>query len=164
MRDNSPGTPSVRIGADRPPAGGNGNGAGTGDLVGNIAGFGDDLLSLAGLQSRLAVIEFRQNVQAAKIGGAVIAMGAVLALAAIPVALAGIAELLVSYAGMNRGVALIAVAVATLAIAGTAIALAIGRLGAADMGFPLSREEWARNLNWIRTVVLHSGRSARPRR
>jgi hypothetical protein len=65
---------------------------------------------------------------------------------------------------MSRGVALLAVAAATLAIAGTAIAIAAARLRGSDMGFPLTREEFARNLNWVRTVVLYSGRSARSRR
>jgi hypothetical protein len=155
--------------AVRPTTGGpadddNGNGASPGAVVGNVAEFGENLLNLAELQSRLAAIELRQNLQAARIGGTVIACGAVLALAAIPVVLAGIAELLVSYAGMNRGVALLTVSVATLAISGTCIALAVGRLRASGMGFPLTREEFSRNINWIRTVLVHSGRSVRARR
>jgi hypothetical protein len=169
MRGNGPATASGRLDAGRPTtggpsAGGNGNGASPGAVVGNLADFGDDLLNLAELQAHLAAIELRQNLQAARIGSVVIACGAVLAMAAIPIALAGIAELLVSYAGMNRGIALIAVSVATLAIAGICIALAIGRLRAADMGFPLTREEFTRNINWVRTVLLYSGRSARARR
>ena len=120
-----------------------------------------NLLSLAELQARLAAIELKQNLRAVKVGGAVIVTGAVLALAALPIALAGIAELLVSLLGMNRGVALIVVAVATFAIAGTCIAIAVARLRGSDLGFPLTREEFTRNLNWIRTVLLYSGRSAR---
>ncbi len=87
-----------------------------------------------------------------------------LAVAALPIALAGIAELLVSLLGMNRGFALIAVAVAAFVIAGICAAIAVARLRGADLGFPLSKEEFARNLNWVRTVLLHSGRSARARR
>ena len=55
-------------------------------------------------------------------------------------------------------------AVAAFAIAGTCIAIAAGRLRGSDLGFPLSKEEFTRNLNWVRTVLLHSGRSARGRR
>jgi Putative Actinobacterial Holin-X, holin superfamily III len=168
MRGDGPGTATGRMDAVRPTTGGpaadgNGNSGSPGALVGNLAGFGEDLLNLAELQSRLGAIELRQNLQAARIGSTVIACGAVLALAAIPVVLAGIAELLVSYAGMNRGIALIAVAVATMAIAGTCIAIAVGRLRASGMGFPLTREEFIRNINWIRTVLVHSGRSPRAR-
>jgi len=161
MRFNGPGAATGRLGAAQATAGGaNGSSAGPGDVVGGVAEFGDDLLSLAELQTRLAAIELRQNVAAAKLGGAVMMTGAVLALAALPIALAGIAELLVSYAGMNRGFALIAVAVGTFVIAGACVAIALGRLRGSDLGFPLSREEFTRNLNWLRTVLLYSGRSA----
>lgn len=159
MRFNGPGAATGRMGASR--AATVGNGAGPGNVVGGLSEFGEDLLSLAELQTRLAAIEMKQNVAAAKIWGAIMLTGAVLALAALPIALAGIAELLVSHAGMNRGFALLAVAVATFAIAGICIAIALGRLRSSDLGFPLSREEFARNLNWLRTVVLYSGRMGR---
>jgi hypothetical protein len=68
---------------------------------------------------------------------------------------------MVSLLGMNRGVALIAVAVAAFAIAGMCVAIAVARLRGSDMGFPLTKEEFTRNLNWIRTVLLYSGRSGR---
>ena len=162
MRFKSPGAATDRMGA-APSAGPdsktNGNGSSRGDVVGGLAEFGDDLLSLAELQARLAAMELRQNVAAARFGGAIIGVAAVLALAALPVALAGVAELLVAFAGMNRGFALLAVAGVTIAIAGIGIAIAAARLRGSDLGFPLSREEFSRNLNWIRTVILYSGRS-----
>lgn len=162
MRFNGPGAAAGRMGAAPSTAGGaNGSGAGPGDVVGGLAEFGNDLLSLGELQARLAAIELKHNVAAAKLGSAVMMTGAVLALAALPIALAGIAELLVSFLGMNRGLALIAVAVASFAIAGTCIAIALGRLRGSDLGFPLTREEFARNLNWVRTVLLYSGRAGR---
>jgi hypothetical protein len=65
---------------------------------------------------------------------------------------------------MNRGIALIVVAGAAFIIAGIGVAIAVARLRGADLGFPLTREEFTRNLNWVRTVLLHSGRSARSRR
>ena len=149
------------------PGGGrlNGNGGGgPGDVVTNVAEFSENLLTLAELQAKLTAIELKQNIAAVKVGGAVMVGGAVLAVAALPIALAGIAELLVSSLGMNRGVALLVVAVATLAIAGTSMMIALGRLRGSDLGFPLAREEFARNLNWVRTVLLYSGRSSRSRR
>ena len=166
MRFNGPGTASGRMGAAQPTTGtapgrANGNGAGPATVVTNVAEFGEDLLSLAELQTRLAGIEFRQNIGAAKVGGAVIVTGAILALSALPVALIGVAELLVSLLEMNRGLAFLAVAVAAFVIAGIAIGIAMARLRSSDMGFPLSREEFTRNLNWLRTVLLYSGRSAR---
>ncbi len=162
MRANGPGTPGATAGrAGSAATNGNGNGVGAADVVTNVAEFGEDLLSLAELQARLAAIEWRQNVAAAKVGGAVIAVGGVMALAALPVALAGIAELLVWGLNWNRGAALLVVALATMLLSGLAMGLALARLLASDMGFPLSREEFTRNLNWLRSVLLYSGRTAR---
>jgi hypothetical protein len=166
LRFNNPAA-AGRIGPSPPPTGtpaegGNGS-AGPGDVVHNVAGLGEDLLSLAELQAHLATIELKQNVQAIQFGGAFILVGAVLGMAGLPIALAVIAELLVSGLEMQRGWALILVAVAAFVIAGTCVAIAVARLRAADLGFPLSREELARNMNWIRTVLLYSGRAARGR-
>jgi Putative Actinobacterial Holin-X, holin superfamily III len=164
MRFNGAGAAPGRMGVTRPAAGDTGgDGASPGDVVTNVAEFGEDLLSLAELQASLAAIELKQNLGAVKWGGIVLVTGGVLALAALPIALAGIAELLVSLRGMNRGFALIAVAAVAFAIAGTCIAIAVARLRSSEMGFPLSREEFTRNLNWVRTVLLYSGRSARRR-
>lgn len=154
MRANGPG---IASGAGNI----SGSGVSPGEVVTNVTEFGEDLLSLAELQARLAAIEMSQNVAAAKIGGAVIAAGGVMALAAIPVALAGIAELLVWGLGWNRGASLLAVALVILTLSGAAVALAVARLRASDMGFPLSREEFTRNLNWLRSVLLYSGRTSR---
>ena len=57
----------------------------------------------------------------------------------------------------------VSVVVAALAIAGACVAIALGQLRRSAIGFPLSREEFARTLNSARTVLLHSGRSTRRR-
>jgi hypothetical protein len=136
---------------------------GPGDVVSGVTGFGENLLNLAELQARLVALELQQNLSAAKISVPVILAGAVLVVVSLPLILAGIAELLVSELGMKRGYALLSVAVVALAIAGASIGIATSRLRRSAAGFPLSREEFARNLNWVRTVLLHSGRSTRRR-
>jgi hypothetical protein len=161
------GPPVSRLGAVPAAAGGptagDWNAAQPPDVVSSVAEFGENLLALAELQARLAAIELRQNVEAAKVGGSVVLAGAVLAVASLPLLLAGIAELLVSEVGMRRGYALLSVAVVALAIAGACITIAALRVRRGAVGFPLTREEFARNLNWVRTVLLHSGRSSRRR-
>lgn len=139
-------------------------GAGPGDVVTNVAEFGENLLTLAELQARLASIELKQNVRAVKFGGTVLITGAVLGLATLPVALLGIAELLTTGLSIHRGLAQVIVAGAGFLIAGICVAVAVLRLRGSDLGFPLSGEELTRNINWVRTVLLHSGRSARTRR
>jgi Putative Actinobacterial Holin-X, holin superfamily III len=165
MKTNGPAsaTASGRLGAV-PTAGGGDRDAGPGDVVTNVAEFAEHLLTLAELQTRLATIEMKQNVQAVKFGGAVMLVGAVIGIAGLPIALAGIAEVLVTALGMNRGAALLLVAVAAFAVAGICIVIAAGRLRGSDLGFPMSKEELTRNINWIRTVLLHSGRSSGGRR
>jgi hypothetical protein len=142
----------------------NGNAPCPGDVVTNVAEFGENLLTLAELQARLTVMELKQNVQTAKGTVAVILGGAVLGIAGLPIVLAGIAELFVSELGMKRGFALLGVAVVALAIAGSTIAIAAIRLRRSVVGFPLTTEEFTRNLNWVRTILLHSGRSVSARR
>jgi hypothetical protein len=127
-------------------------------VVNNVAEFGEGLLTLAELQARLAVVELRQNVAAAKAGGSIILAGGALALASLALVLVGLAELLVSELGMKRGYALLAVAGAGLVTAGACIALAARHFQGRSIGFPVSGEELARNLNWVKTVLRHSGR------
>ena len=55
---------------------------GPADVVTNVAEFGENLLTLAELQARLAAIELKQNIEGVKVGGAIIVAGAVLAMAA----------------------------------------------------------------------------------
>ncbi len=166
MTSTAPGSVTGRRGPFPPgTAAGPGNGgAGPGDVVTNVAEFGENLLTLAELQARLASIELKQNVQAVKLGGAVLTVGAVLGLAALPVALLGIAELLTTGLSIHRGLALLIVAGCCFVIAGICVAVAVVRLRGSNLGFPLSGEEFTRNINWVRTVLLHSGRSARARR
>ncbi len=108
MKTNGPATasaPGARAPCRRPD--GDASDAGAGDVVTNAAEFAEHLLTLAELQARLAAIELKQNVQAVKFGGAVMLVGAVIGVAGLPIALAGIAEVLVSTLGMNRGAALL---------------------------------------------------------
>jgi putative superfamily III holin-X len=128
-------------------------------VVSNVAGFGENLLTLAELQARLSAMELRKNLVTAKIGGAVLLAGSVLAIAGLPVALAGLAELLVSELALKRGYALLIVAAAALVIGGACVASAGVWLRRKRLGFPLSAEELTRNLNWLRTVLRYSGRS-----
>jgi hypothetical protein len=127
-------------------------------LVNNVAGFGENLLSLTELQARLSVMELRQNIEAAKTGGAVVLAGFILAVAGLPLALAGIAELLVSELALKRSYALLIVSAAAIVIGGLCVAIGSARLGRTRFGFPLSGEEFTRNLNWLRTVLRYSGR------
>jgi hypothetical protein len=129
------------------------------DVAGSVAGFGENVLSLTELQARLAALELRQNLQAAKRGGALMCAGLILAGSSLPVAMAGAAELLVSALQLQRGFALLGVAGVVFTIGGLLVKLGGLWLRHERLGFPLSAEELTRNFNWIRAVLRHSGRS-----
>ncbi len=127
-------------------------------VVSNVASFGEKLLNLTELQGRLAVMELKQNVDGAKAGASVVLTGAVLAVAGLPVALAGIAELLVSELTIKRGYALLLTSATAIVIGGVCAVIGSALLGRRRSGFPLTGEELTRNLNWLRTVLQFSGR------
>ena len=145
------------LGSDRSPDTAAGESAANA-VVSNVAGFGEDLLNLAELQAQLAVLEARQNVDVLRSGGALIATGLIVALAGLPIGLVGVAELLVSEMGLKRGYALLSVSAVAILIAGSCVGGGVSWLRRKRLGFPLSSEELARNITWIRTVLRQSGR------
>jgi hypothetical protein len=133
-------------------------GASAGQVASNVAGFGENLLNMAELQAQMTAIELRQNVEALRIAAAVAVTGALMALAALPIILAGIAELLVTELGLRRGSAFLIVGFASLAFGAVSIIVTGLWVGRKRLGFPLSSEEFSRNLSWVRTVLRLSGR------
>ncbi len=127
-------------------------------VVTNVAGFGENLLTLAELQARLTAIELRQNIEAVKSGGALLLASVVIFLATLPIWMVGIAELLVSEVGMKRGYALLTVGLISVAIAVGCALMAQTWLRRKPFGFPVAAEEFSRNINWLRTVLRQSGR------
>jgi hypothetical protein len=132
--------------------------AAAGQVVSGVAGFGENMLNLAELQARMAAIELRQNVDTVKTAGTAMVAGALVALASFPVLLVGTAELLVSELGWRRGYALVTVGAITISIAAFVAVTAAVWLRRQRFGFPLSVEEFTRNLNWMHTVLRLSGR------
>jgi hypothetical protein len=127
-------------------------------VVGNVTGLGENLFTLAELQARLAAIEFRQNLESARSGGVLMIGAFLLAVSSLPVLIAGVAELLVSEVGIRRGYAFLMSGMGAIVIAGVCLAIAREWLRKKPLGFPLSGEEFARNLNWLRTILRHSSR------
>ena len=127
-------------------------------VVTNVASFGENLLNLAELQARLTTIELRRNFDSAKSAGVLIIVGAVLAVAGLPVLLIGIAELLMTELGIKRGYALLTTSTAAIVVGVTFVAIASHWLGRHPLGLGLAGEEFNRNMNWLRTILRQSGR------
>jgi len=135
-----------------------------GSLVGNIAEFGNDVATLAELQAKLAAYDARECVSRATIPLIVVAAASVLAVGSVPVLLIGLADWIASRAGISPGTSQIIVGLVCLALAGVAVFLAFRASLRSLESFRRSNEELTRNISWIRTVLVHSGRTvARPR-
>ena len=113
----------------------------------NVADFGENLLNLAELQVRMSAMELRQNAQSLRSVAVLFLVGSILALASLPVVLAGVAELLVTELGFRRGHAFLAVGFAAFGLGALGAALAAVWFGRKELGFPLA-DEFTRNLNW----------------
>jgi hypothetical protein len=130
-----------------------------GRVVGGLSEFVNDITTLVELQAKLAALDVSECTAAIKWPLAAIVVGAVLALGAVPVAIFGLAEVLAAALQISHGWALVLTAGAVLLLSGAAIAVSVRGLRSGLAYFRRSREELIRNLNWIRTVILYSGRS-----
>ena len=143
--------------------GGQVNGAPEG-MVGSIAEFGNDVTSLAELQLKLAAQDFKEVKAKALLPLSLVVAGLVVLLASVPVAIGGLALLVAQVLSISIGGALLLTAVVLMILTGALVAFAGRRLAASFAGFRRSREELIRNVNWIRTVLLYSGRAVPKRR
>ena len=129
-------------------------------VVSNLADFGNDIATLAELQAKLAVLDAKESVARATTPLIVLGAGAAVALASLPVILLGLADLIASNTRVSPGLARLLVGLGALILAGGAAFLGLKGSTASLEGFRRSREELARNISWIRTVIVHSGRSS----
>jgi len=138
--------------------------AAPGSVVGNIAEFGNDVATLAELQAKLTMHDAKECLARATIPLIVIGLAVALALGSVPVVLIGLADLIARGTGLSPEAARLIVGIVALGLAGLAGFLALrGSLRSLE-SFRRSNEELARNLSWVRTVLVHSGRSiARPK-
>lgn len=132
-------------------------------VVGSVAELGNDVATLAELQAQLAALDFKESAELAVLPLGVVAAGLAVLLGSIPVLLLGVATLLESWLKMNGGWAMVLVAAVVMLLAGAAVVVAGRKLPRCFQSFRRSREELFRNLFWIRTVLVHSGRPV-PRR
>ena len=161
---------SVRIGQGlhaegNRPLGPNGTGQANGGVVGSITEFGNDIFNLCELQAKLAALDAKEAASLATPPLVAVAVGLVLAVSAVPVALLGAADLLARTFQIAPGWAMLATASIALAVGGAVLWIFSKKLTASLTTFRRSQEEFTRNLSWIRTVVLYSGRTfSRPKR
>jgi hypothetical protein len=129
-------------------------------VVSNIADFGNDIATLVELQAKLAALDAKDGLSRATTSLIVLGVGSVVALASLPVILIGVADLVASNSRLSVGAARLIIGLAALILAGGSAYLGLRGSTSSLESFRRSREELARNLSWIRTVLVHSGRTA----
>ncbi len=133
-------------------------------VVGSITEFGNDVFTLVELQAKLAAIDAKESKDRALLPIIVAVVAVVVIVAAIPVALLGVADLLARALNIAPGWTMLLTALVTLAIAALIGFLSVKEVGRSLEPLRRSHEELVRNLAWIRTVLVYSGRSTPPRR
>jgi uncharacterized membrane protein YqjE len=142
------------------PCSSDGNGAPEQRVVGGIAGFGSDIATLAELQLELAVSDLKESLQQAKVPLALVVVGVICAMGALPVVLLGVAGLLAAALKISPAWAILLTGGVVLTAALAVVAVSTLKISPSFASFRRSREELVRNLAWIRTVLLYSGRAA----
>jgi hypothetical protein len=127
-------------------------------VIEGVSSFGTDLATLAMLQARLAAYDLRDSTKSATPAIAGLVAFATIAAASTVVGLAGLALWLTTVLQVQAGIVMMVVALAGIVIAGVASALLARLLISSFSSFRRSREELERNIAWIKTTILHSGR------
>ena len=129
-------------------------------MVGNIAEFGNDFATLVELQAKLALYDSKECVSRATFPVVFLGVGAAVALSSLPVLLLGLAGLLSMFTTIPLWGSCLIVAGIALLIAGLVGFLSYRKVAGSVHSFRRSSEEFTRNLSWLRTVLVHSGRVA----
>lgn len=130
-------------------------------VISNLGSIGGDFASLAELQAKLALIDAREAAGRATWPTIVLAASAGLILAAAPVLLIGLAFVLASAFGISQGAALLIVGGVVALIAAAFAFLSLREFLHSFESFRRSREEFARNSAWIKTVLTQSTGASR---
>jgi Putative Actinobacterial Holin-X, holin superfamily III len=137
----------------------NGHSAG-GSAARSVGQILHDIVTLGQLQAQLFVLDAREA--GAKIQRPILALaaGGVLAICAVPIALIGIAFLLIDVAHLSRLAAFWITFVFTVFVAASLIAYAIAWFRKPPGLFACSREELENNIERVKEMLHQSGSSA----
>jgi len=140
------------------------NGSPERQVVGGLAELGNDIATLLELQLKLTWLDLKEAFGQALIPLIAVAVGFLFILGALPVAILGLAQIVATAFKLSVGVATLLTGVVVLMLAATILFVAVRSIGPSFSTLRRSREEFERNTNWIRTVLLYSGRGVSRRR
>jgi uncharacterized membrane protein YqjE len=130
----------------------------------NVANLASELVTLAELQAKLAVLDVQESAERAATPAAALIGGACLSLGAVPVLLLSITWALDRWTPLALEAAAAIVALIALTIGATCIAAAYARIKDSCRTMNRSREELQANLRWIKQAIQQSSaiRGRRP--
>ena len=135
-----------------------------GSMVGNIAEFGNDIATLVELQAKLAMYDSKECIKRVTIPLIVLVAGLAIVLSCLPILLLGLADLLTELTGLRVWACRLIVPAVAMTVAGLVGLLSLREASGSISSFRRSSEEFTRNLSWVRTVLVHSGRAvSRPK-
>lgn len=135
-----------------------GPGATVNGVLGEIGDMGNNLVTLAALQARLAAEDFRESARRSLPGVIAAAVLLPVAFASTTAALFGVAYWLAAAWDVSLGKALLTVAAGGLGLSISLAGFAVSKLRDGSSSFRRSREELERNIAWLGTVLAQSGR------
>jgi len=136
------------------------NGTESNGVLGSLTEFGNNVASLAELQLKLAALDAKASAERVALPAGLAAGGLAVLLGTVPVLLLGAAALVAPALHIAEGWAMLLVAGVALVVSAAVVVLAGRQISRAFDSFQRSRDELTRNVAWIRTVLLYSGRPA----
>jgi uncharacterized membrane protein YqjE len=141
--------------------GGNGRRNPSKAVVHSVADLAHDIATLAELQAKLAAVDLRDTASKAMRSCVKLGAGLALMLAALPVILMGVAYLLVD-AGLSTWLAFLLTGVGAAGLAAVIAFVATTQLRHSFEAFQRSREEFVKNLQWVKGVLVERGEFVPP--
>jgi sensor histidine kinase regulating citrate/malate metabolism len=127
-------------------------------VIEGMSSVGNDLATLIVLQTRLAACDLRDSARVATPILAGMTFFGIIAAASVVIGLMGVALWLAAILNIQPYIVMMLVALAGLVISLAGSALLARSLTRCFTYFRRSQEELERNLEWVKTTLLHSGR------
>lgn len=128
------------------------------DVAGSVSGLTHDMIELAELQTQLLRLDLKKSTQKTRTCLILAVIAVCLLLASLPVALVALAALLVEQLEWSQSAALGVATLVGLVLAGIFAGAAYGIVRSGLISIERSRDEFNRNVAWIKSSLKARGR------
>ncbi len=130
------------------------------DVAGSVSELTHDVIEISELQAKLFVMDVKKSSRRTRTCLVLAVIGACLLLGTIPVALFALAQLLVEQLQWSQSAALGAATLVGLVLAASAAGAAWAMVKSGLVSLQRSREEFARNIDWLKSTLRNRGQAA----